>query len=165
MLIVLLGFSQEKTDKCFNQIDGQVFDTKNNHPLPNAAILVSNSNENIKTLTADSEGKFSIKLPCDNGRYVFTTTVENFTKSTKLIFTTRDTYKENNIVLDVFPISEFATVNNEKRIILNQIDFIPDDYDITPEAAIELRKVYDILNKYPDISLEIGFHSDSRGEV
>jgi len=164
LLINLIVFSQTSIDDCYNVVHGRVVDTQLDKNVPNAIVFVNNGLENITTVTTDSSGKFTFNLPCDNGRYIASTTIENFTKSTKLIFTSRSDYKKHNLTLDIYPIREFTAVNGKKRIIVNQIYFIPDDYDITPEAAIELRKVCDILNKYPDITIEIGFHSDSRGE-
>lgn len=164
LLCSIFIYSQTSTNDCNNVVNGRVIDTQTDKRVENAVVYISNGDENIIKGVTDSNGNFTVNLPCDNGRYTATTTIENFTKSTKLIFTTRDVYKEHNVTLDIYPIREFTVVNSKKRIIVNQIYFIPDDFDITPEAAMELRKVYDILNKYPDMNMEIAFHSDSRGD-
>ncbi len=163
-LFNILIYSQTSNDECLNSIHGKVIDIQSNTIIPHATVLVSKDNEIITSATTDSSGNFSISLPCDNDRYIATVTLENFTKSTKLIFTSRGFNKKHSITLDIYPIKEFTSNNGKKKIIVNQIYFIPDDDSISSEAAVELRKVSDIMNKYQDINVEIGFHSDSRGD-
>lgn len=50
-----------------------------------------------------------------------------------------------------------------KLLQLNPIYFEFDRYDIGPRAAIELEKVITVLNKYPNLKLDIRSHTDSRG--
>lgn len=157
-------FSQTSSDDCYNVVRGKVVDMQADKVMPNIVVHIDKDDVHFSSISTDNNGNFTFDLPCDNSRYIATSTIENFTKSTKLIFTSRSTKKEHNITLDVYPIREFVTTNSKKRIIVKPIYFIPDDSSITPEATKELCKVYDILNKYPDISIEIGFHSDSRGE-
>ncbi len=162
VLFYSLIYSQTSNDDCLNSVHGKVIDNQSNTTIPHATVLVSKGNEIFTSVTTDSSGNFSISLPCDNDRYIATVTLENFTKSTKLIFTSRGIQKKHSITLDIYPIKEFASENGKKKIIVNPIHFIPDDDSISSEAAIELRKVCDIMNKYTDINVEIGFHSDSR---
>lgn len=157
-------FSQTSSDDCYNVVHGNVFDIQAEKAMSNIVVHINKDDVYFTSISTDNNGSFTLDLPCDNSRYIVTSTIENFTKSTKLIFTSRSTKKEHNITLDIYPIREFVTTSNKKRIIVKPIYFIPDDYGITPEASKELSKVYDILIKYPDISIEIGFHSDSRGE-
>jgi len=156
-------FSQTSVNECSNSVTGKILDIQSDKTISDATVLVSNNDKVIASAITDSNGNFNLDLPCDNGRYILTATLENFTKSTKLVFTSSGTHKKHTITLDVFPVREFTFINGKKRIIVNPIYFIPDDFSITSEAAKELKKVCDILNKYPDMILEIGFHSDSRG--
>lgn len=156
-------FSQTSIADCHNQVTGKVINKVDNEILPNVTIYINDSDNNITTAQSDSNGNFSIDLPCDDNRYVLSTSIENFTKSTKLIFTSLTTNKEHTLTLNVYPIKEFIEINGNKRIIVETINFYPNDISINKEAAIELKKVCDILNKYPEVRIEVGFHSDSRG--
>lgn len=57
---------------------------------------------------------------------------------------------------------ERATMN--KKIGLNNIYYDFDKWDIRPEAATELDKVVQLLLDNPDISVELGSHTDARGD-
>ncbi len=49
-----------------------------------------------------------------------------------------------------------------KIIEIEKIYFDLDQSNIRPDAALELEKIVSILKRYPDISIEIGSHTDSR---
>ncbi len=164
LLINSFVFSQTSINACLNQISGKVINKKENLIIPNAIIHIDDNNGNVITTHADNNGNFSIDLPCDDGRYIISTTVENYTKSTKLIFTSLTTNKKHMLILDVYPIKEFVEVNGKKRIIVDSVDFYPNDISINPEAEIQLKRVFDVLNKYLNMKIEIAFHSDSRGD-
>lgn len=157
-------FSQTSIKDCHNHLSGKVLNIDSDETISSVHVTIATDNEFITSTVTDNNGYFKVDLPCDNKRYIVSATVENFTKSTKLVFTTAGVSKKHTITLDVYPIREFTSKNGKKKIIVDQIYFIPDDIGITKEAAKELRIVRDLLNKYPDMVLEIGFHSDSRGD-
>lgn len=156
-------FSQTGVNSCRNQVSGTVINKQNELSIPNVNIQITDNDGNIIKTQADNNGSFTIDLPCDDGRYTISTSIENYTKSTKLIFTSQSINKEHRVNLEVYPIQEFEEVNGEKRILVNSIRFFPDDIGVNPEARIQLNKVSDILRKYEDLNIEIGFHADSRG--
>ncbi len=47
-------------------------------------------------------------------------------------------------------------------VIINPIYFDLDKYNIRPDAAIELDKIVEIMNKYPNMVVELGSHTDCR---
>ena len=49
-----------------------------------------------------------------------------------------------------------------KIIEIEKIYFDLDKANIRPDAAIELSKIVSVLKRYPDVSIEIGSHTDSR---
>lgn len=50
------------------------------------------------------------------------------------------------------------------RLILEDIFFNIDKYDILPESEIVLKELVDILNKYPKIVLEVSGHTSNTGD-
>jgi outer membrane protein OmpA-like peptidoglycan-associated protein len=155
-------YAQSVTTKCNNQIIGKVVNKKNETTIPNAKINIENSNGEIQKIIADNNGNFKLQLPCDDSRYIISTVIMNFTKSSKLVFTSKKN-KKHEVILDIYPTKEFVNVNGKNRIIVNSIIFLPNEIRINPDAAKDLLIVYDILDKYKDLALEIGFHTDSRG--
>lgn len=51
-----------------------------------------------------------------------------------------------------------------KAINLNPIYFDLAKYNIRPDAAVELEKIISIMNEYPGMVVELGSHSDCRGD-
>jgi outer membrane protein OmpA-like peptidoglycan-associated protein len=51
----------------------------------------------------------------------------------------------------------------EKPIILENIFYDFDKWNIRPDAAIELDKLVKTLNEHPEISIELSSHADCRG--
>lgn len=69
-------------------------------------------------------------------------------------------------------IHEFLDVNMDKLEIgtdigklvnINPIYFDLNKWDIRPDAAAELDKIVRVMNEYPNIVIELGSHTDSRG--
>lgn len=156
-------FSQEATTDCLNHVTGTVSNSETGKIMPKATIFLKQNGQIIKEKTADQFGQFSFDLDC-NSRYQISGQHENFTKNIKLVFTAK-TPKEHKIQLELFPIKEFIQVKNEKRILVKSIEFIPDDFGITKEAASQLDIVYALMKKYPHMTIDIRFHSDARGDV
>ena len=50
-----------------------------------------------------------------------------------------------------------------QSIIVNNIYYDFNKWDIRPDAAIELDKIVEMLKKNPNISIELSSHTDSRG--
>jgi len=57
---------------------------------------------------------------------------------------------------------EFKNINGKLIINTNPIYFDRDEYNIREDAVIELEKVLKIMNKYPEIIIELQSHTDSR---
>jgi len=53
--------------------------------------------------------------------------------------------------------------NLAELIEINPINFDLNKYKIRKDAAIELDKIVEIMNKYPKMEVELGSHTDSRG--
>ncbi len=50
-----------------------------------------------------------------------------------------------------------------EMIQINPINFDLNKYNIRPDAATELDKIVEIMNKYPNLVIELGAHTDCRG--
>lgn len=60
---------------------------------------------------------------------------------------------------------DFVEVDLAKVLKLKPIYFDLNKHFIRKDAAIELHKIYEILQKYPEIKIEIRSHTDSRNSV
>lgn len=162
-LVSGLFFYAQQSTNCQDLVTVRVINKQDNIPIPNAGFTLTDENNNKSYYEADASGNFEFQLPCDNSRYVLSCAVENYTQDNKLVFTSKEHATTHQITLNLFPIKEFVDYNGRKRVIMESIDFIPNDYHYNDDSKPVLRKLYRILKKYPYLKIEIGVHSDSRG--
>ncbi len=173
--LVFTGKILEKVEKHVNLL------------ISDASVGIKNEEKNkLDSLKSDSTGKFSFNLNFNNS-YIFTVVKDGYYTQTKQItakYNAGDdsltietvSYGMNNNVLansrtsEVIPLAD--TINNEiflNKIVINQSILINNIYydfnkwDIRPDAAVELDKIVEILKKNPNISIELSSHTDSRG--
>lgn len=56
-----------------------------------------------------------------------------------------------------------AVTDLSELVQINPINFDLNKYNIRPDAAVELDKIVEIMNKYPNMEVELGSHTDCRG--
>lgn len=155
--------AQNTITNCIDKVYGQVVDKSTDTGIFNATITIQNQSDEISTIQSDKDGKFYLEFPCEDTCYTLSTSVENFTSSTKLVFLNKNIAKKFNFQLNLYPIKEFVMNKGKKMIVSESISFPPNEMIIDSESALILNKVFNILTKYPYLKIEIGFHTDSRG--
>lgn len=60
---------------------------------------------------------------------------------------------------------EYEVIKINEPIRLDNIYYDFDDYKILPESEDDLTKLLDLMNKYPEMVIELSSHTDSRGTV
>lgn len=68
--------------------------------------------------------------------------------------------REDGFVVNV----PMQPIKKGDKIILENIFFDVDKWDLKPESIAELKKLQDFLTKNPDLKLELGGHTDSDGD-
>lgn len=72
---------------------------------------------------------------------------------------------DDNIIIDTFKIDQLHVGEDLSALIeINPIYFDLDQYSIRPDAAIELDKIVQIMNDNPNLKIELGSHTDCRGD-
>lgn len=96
----------------------------------------------------------------------------NITMEKEGYFTKVATYNEEFTVPGIYNLHEIIDLNLDpevkdlsEMVQINPINFDFNKYNIRPDAAIELDKIVDIMNKYPEMEVELGSHTDSRGSA
>jgi len=151
-------------DTCNQIVEGVVKDKFTGRLLPNSTVrLFDKKGNEIQKLVVGEDATFSFSLPCKESYKL--TGVKPYYKPSEQNFLTGEgagvlhTKKMNLELLDDF------TYSQDKEIIIkiNPIYFDLNKSDIRPDAALELDKVIRIMKKYPDLIVESGSHTDSRG--
>ncbi|MFM7078208.1 MAG: OmpA family protein, partial [Bacteroidota bacterium] len=125
-------------------------------PIPNATVYLKDSLGNVVgTDVTDEQGGYSIKGDF-NMNYVVSTNPDGYFAGSESFSTIGVT--NDSIRVDI--LLEKIVIN--KPIVLENIYYDFDKWNIRPDAAIELDKLVKILKDNPTIVIELGSHTDSR---
>ena len=126
--------------------------------LKGANIKIDDMTSNaLVSLVSNEQGKFYSKADCGDAYEIIASKDEYFTKS-KSIKATCTTLHDTvfvELILDKIIIN--------KPIVLKNIYYDFDKWNIRSDAAFELDKLVTILNDNPQIKIELGSHTDCRG--
>jgi len=151
-----------------NYLNGIVQDKNTLEILPGTVVtLYDGENNHISEVVVGEDAKYSFEI-LKNSNYKIKGTK-------KLYITTEIKFKTNslgNIDKDIFLLLEsyddaeknIAIESGKAQIKINPIYFDFNKWNIRKDAAIELDSVVVILKKYPEMKIEIGAHTDSRGK-
>ena len=121
--------------------------------------LRNESGEVIETVTAGSDGSYTFDSTLCDTPYVVFATNKGFLNAERSIRTLND-IDQAAYVVDLNLPAQFVS----NKVNINTIYFDFDKYDIRPDAAKELDKVVQVMNEYPELLIEAGSHTDSRGK-
>lgn len=153
---------------CSQELIGTVIDNKTRKTISNAVVVLFDDKGNeIESIVTDSNGAFAFNIKCDAAFNVIAAK-ENYGKDSESFSTENIPDNKFNIKLNLEPMLEPEVIVDvlKKRIIVN-INAIYFDFNksfIRKDAAIELDKVITIMQKYPNLMIEGGSHTDVRGK-
>jgi outer membrane protein OmpA-like peptidoglycan-associated protein len=110
----------------------------------------------LSTKTSNVDGMVSFKAACDQAHEV-QGVLADFESNASKVAPANDQKVSATIALK--PIEEIIV---EDQIVLNPILFDLDKSNIKAQAAFELDKVVAVMNKYPEMVIAVGSHTDSR---
>ena len=151
--------------ECHQVVTGIVKDKKTGEIIPNAVIVIYDDKDNeIDSSTSDAEGKFKFTVDCSSS-YKVIGAKEKYNKDEDTFTTENNPDAKVTLSLHLDPIPEVVVIRKKVVVNINPIYFDFDKANIRPDAALELDKVIEIMNKYPELKIEGGSHTDSRGDA
>ena len=141
-------------------LKGHVTDRVNQKPVQGANIILQNeNNEQIAFLETDEDGYYETVIS-RNKEYPIEAKHIEYQEKTGTVNSMNTEDKEELVYnMELDPVEDVE--------YLAEIDIIYFDFDkhnIRPDAAKELDKLVDLMtNKYPELVIEIGSHTDIRG--
>jgi peptidoglycan-associated lipoprotein len=167
-------FDESKIIHVHYFIDGSIFGKKKppseEYLLANATIKIVNSKgDTIATVLSDTAGRFKYEVdPESNYKLVakkdgYATVEADFTTIGKKVAKEKLHPGENDVNLGVKIVLPF--LENENVFVVDNIYYDFNDSRIRPDAAIELYKIVEFLRNNPEIKIELGSHTDSRGSA
>lgn len=137
---------------------GKTYDAETKAPLrAKFELLELEKGEKMVESTANSRGQFLVCLPYGK-EYALNASHEGY------LF-----YSENFKLMkskDMRPVEKDVPLQPIKvgmTVVLNNIFFATDKFDLEPESKVELEKLREYLEKNPTLKIEIGGHTDNQG--
>jgi outer membrane protein OmpA-like peptidoglycan-associated protein len=146
---------------CTQEITGVVRSESSGEPIPGATVeLRTQDGDVVESTTANSsDGTYTFyKAICDS-TYVIVGMNKGYLNDEQTVNTANDV-DTNAVRLDLNLPDQFVS----NKININTIYFDFDKFNIRPDAAKELDKVVQVMKEYPELLIEAGSHTDSRGK-
>ncbi|WP_179335418.1 OmpA family protein [Winogradskyella costae] len=135
-----------------------ILDDKTREPIAGATVALFDAEGNkVLSKITNAEGLAEFMIECEQDTEL-EVVMDGF--DSKKVQVKGSNEEENNVQINLDPI--------EKLILAETIDLAPiyfdfDKSNITTQAAFELDKLVQIMNKYPEMKINAISHTDSRG--
>jgi outer membrane protein OmpA-like peptidoglycan-associated protein len=140
-------------------VKGRVFDSKTKQGLPTNIELIDLSTKRIVSrIQSNDDGNYLITLPVGKD-YAFNVNRKGYlfySDNFSLINNPADSSFEKNIPLQ--PLEVNAT------IVLNNVFFDVNKFDLKPESQVELDKLVQLLKDNPTLKIQVSGHTDNVGK-
>jgi outer membrane protein OmpA-like peptidoglycan-associated protein len=147
---------------CDQVVQGVIIDKLTGQPLQNAfATIYDSKGEKIRRLETLNDGAFFFKVKCDE-KYKITGDKFGYFDADSTLVTSRENAFQNNITL-MLDEKEFIKVNGQEILNVKSIEFELNKATILESSYDNLNKVVRLMNKFPDMIIQFGSHTDARG--
>lgn len=138
-------------------VEGRVFNADDKKGVAGLTVsLVNKKSGENKTATTDADGKYRFEKLDINCDYEVRTKKTDCGEPSEP-FNTKNIVGTKTITMDI------PLLCKNDVIEIDNIYYDYKKFDIRPDAALELDKIVAILNKYPNMRIELRSHTDSRG--
>jgi OmpA-OmpF porin, OOP family len=142
-------------------VKGRVLHQKSNAPLPAKIVYydLKTGKELGRASSNPTDGQFQVILP-SGINYGYMAEANNFVPiSANLDLQQLKDYKEikNDLMLVPLEVGEIVRINN--------VFFDFDKATLQPESITELSQIINLLNKYPEMAIELSGHTDNKGSA
>jgi outer membrane protein OmpA-like peptidoglycan-associated protein/tetratricopeptide (TPR) repeat protein len=140
-------------------VKGQVFDKKTTKGLPSSVELIDLSTKQVlQKVQTDENGRYLVTLPVGRD-YAFNVNRKGYlfySDNFQLSQNPPDSSYEKNIGLQPLEVNAM--------IVLNNVFFDINKFDLKPESQVELDKLVQLLKDNPALKIQIGGHTDNVGK-
>lgn len=135
-----------------------ILDDETREPIAGATVSIYDAEGNkLTSKPSNEQGIAEFIIECDKQAELEAIAEDYESKKVTVSATSEE---EVPVQISLSPIEEIIT---PEQIVLNPIFFEFDKSNITAQAAFELDKLVEIMNKYPDLVINATSHTDSRG--
>ena len=145
---------------CEQQITGVIRSESSRDLLPGAkVVLLDEDGDEIDSTIADESGRYVLNGALCDTDVIVIGSLKRYLNDEQNITIVND-IDADAYQLDLNLPDQFVS----NRVNINTIYFDFDKSNIRPDAAKELDKVVQVMNEYPDLLIDAGSHTDSRGK-
>tara|TARA_R110002049_G_scaffold178976_2_gene346037 strand:+ start:234 stop:1835 length:1602 start_codon:yes stop_codon:yes gene_type:complete len=151
--------------KCYQEVEIVIKDKDTKTIINNAIISLSNENkEDDIILKTNQKGIVKIKEKCNRASLNYTiNSLGYINKMGKLLFSNKNITNTYYLAKDIKKDNRVKLVKDKLLIIIGDVLFDLNSDKIREDAAIKINNLVKIMKEYPEIKVEIGSHTDSRG--
>ncbi len=113
----------------------------------------------MESVTAGPEGSYTFASTLCDMPYVLFASNKGFLNAEQAVRTVND-IDQSALIVNLNLPAQFVS----NKVNINTIYFDFDKFNIREDAAKELDKVVQVMNEYPELLIEAGSHTDSRGK-
>jgi len=141
-------------------IKGKVIDGKTKNGISaNLTVMDSKTNKKLHEIVTNPNGTYSVIVDAGN-TYALTVTKDQYSiASQSLVTTKKDILTEKEVNFELFPPVQGETFT------LRNIYFDFDKSDLRNTSVDELNKLVKIMKDHPTMVIELGGHTDTRGDA
>lgn len=141
-------------------VKGKVFDSKTNTGLPSSVELIDlASKQTISKVQTDETGNYLITLPVGKD-YAF-----NVNRKGYLFYSDNYSLKNKSADSTYQKDIPLQPIEVQAGIVLRNLFFETNKYDIKPESEVELDKVVQFLQDNPTVKIQMEGHTDNVGSA
>lgn len=142
-------------------VTGDVTDEKTGVPVLGSEVIVYDDNgvEVKRGLVYGEMAEYSFELDADRP-YKVVATKNGYSEDSKEFYL--EYGQDQEIPLKIGK-EDFIVERKKCLIHINPIYFDFDKSNIREDASVEMNKVAEVMNNYPELIIEVGSHTDSRG--
>jgi outer membrane protein OmpA-like peptidoglycan-associated protein/tetratricopeptide (TPR) repeat protein len=157
-------FTKSKPE-CNQLVSGKVIDAKSKNAIDLAIVQVFDAfNDFIVETTTDSQGNYTVKVPCGKSIKIKVSKLNHSTEQKQLEITSIDGVETKDVNFELSKYEDLIVKENGvEKISINPIFFEYDKAVITKASEAELDKVVFVMEKFPLVKIKIESHTDSRG--
>ncbi len=153
----------EEIPENLNVIAGVITERQTGTVMPEALVqLFDENNIKLKEMLTEDDGSFVFEDLQNNTKYTLKTIYGQYFDDERAVVT-----KENETIsvdISLKRLKEMIAIEDGiKKLKTEMIHFDFDKSYIRKDAAIELDKLVDVMNEYPQMTIKIESHTDSRG--
>ena len=158
-LFVLRGKVVEKDFENPENPDSKVLGLKN---LAKVKVELKSTNDKvIATATTDTAGKFAFKLEAETD-YKLTASKGGYFSNNATV-TTKGKRNQDSTIIRIYTQIELEKIFTQKMLVIPNIYYDYDKATLRPESKLVLDSITIFFKENPDLKIELGSHTDSRG--